>query len=329
MRLLYICAFSFSMLLASPKAGGCLAVDADRILVGDLASVSPAFSALAPDLEAGFAPSPGARRILSGAELVRLAQRYGANVTSLPDICVERSAELLTIERLRPALEKALDGTGAHLEILDFTQFRLPRGELEFDCTALRPPPAAHPETPVLWRGKLVYDGHHSLLIWARVRVTAEGAWVEATQTLPAGEPIRPEQLTIRSGPRFPFGQLPFEETGAVIGKSPRRSIPAGQPILPAMLTTPPDVERGATVSVVVSSGQAHLEFEAKAESSGHVGETIAVRNPDNGKRFMARVQSKGKAVVETKEEDEHGKIPSEAVRAASRIVDDAGRSGR
>ncbi len=46
-------------------------------------------------------------------------------------------------------------------------------------------------------------------------------------------------------------------------------------------------------------SGRAHLKFEARAESSGAIGETIAVRNPTSSKRFQARIAAKGKVWVD------------------------------
>ena len=58
-------------------------------------------------------------------------------------------------------------------------------------------------------------------------------------------------------------------------------------------------VERGEAVSVEVHSGAARLAFASTAESSGHSGESILVRNPQNGKLFQAKVQSKGKVLVQ------------------------------
>ncbi len=59
------------------------------------------------------------------------------------------------------------------------------------------------------------------------------------------------------------------------------------------------DVRQGDIVEVDVHSGLAHLKFEARAESSGAIGETIAVRNPTSTKRFQARIAAKGKVWVD------------------------------
>jgi len=60
----------------------------------------------------------------------------------------------------------------------------------------------------------------------------------------------------------------------------------------------PPEVQRGEKVLVTVLSGAVQLKFDAETESAGHIGETIIVKNPENGRRFVARVEEKGKVVV-------------------------------
>lgn len=59
-----------------------------------------------------------------------------------------------------------------------------------------------------------------------------------------------------------------------------------------------PLVASGDTVRVEVRSGAVLLAFDATAESAGHAGEGVIVRNPINGKRFRAVVEGKGKVAV-------------------------------
>jgi flagella basal body P-ring formation protein FlgA len=65
------------------------------------------------------------------------------------------------------------------------------------------------------------------------------------------------------------------------------------------MLTIAHDVERGDLVAVEVKVGGAILDFEATAESSGRAGESILIKNPDNGHSFQAKIQDKGHVLVE------------------------------
>lgn len=58
-------------------------------------------------------------------------------------------------------------------------------------------------------------------------------------------------------------------------------------------------IERGERVQVEVRSGTARLGFEANTASSGHTGDSVLVRNPENGRLFSAVVQGKGKVLVQ------------------------------
>jgi flagella basal body P-ring formation protein FlgA len=65
-----------------------------------------------------------------------------------------------------------------------------------------------------------------------------------------------------------------------------------------AIRAGPPEIQRGDKVEVRVVSGSVLLKFEAEAMSSAHVGESVIVLNPESGRRFVARVEHKGKVVV-------------------------------
>jgi hypothetical protein len=71
-----------------------------------------------------------------------------------------------------------------------------------------------------------------------------------------------------------------------------------GKPLAYWRSSSGPDVARGDTVRVQVSSGGVLLAFETEAESSGHVGEQVTVRNPVSGQRFRGVVEARGKVIV-------------------------------
>jgi hypothetical protein len=82
--------------------------------------------------------------------------------------------------------------------------------------------------------------------------------------------------------------EICFERTGG----GPSRT---ARPVTPI----PTAVKRGDKVAVSVTTGSVLLTFQSEAESSGRVGDTVIVRNPANGNRFVARVQDQGKVVVQ------------------------------
>jgi len=279
----------------------CISVPSDRIVARDLAVAVALFQGLDPETPVGFAPMPGTQRILPGRELVLLAQRHGIIVipgTSIPDLCVQREAHVISRDEVKAALLAALGIGDAEVELIEFTSQALPPGRLEFRRGALNKPPPSAPESPVIWRGRLIYDGQHSVVVWAKVRITVERPLLIATEEIPAGTVVRAEQIKTTSGRQFPVSGPSIDSSEQVIGKVARRSIAAGQRIVPGALEEPKEVARGQKVHVRVIDGLATLSFEGIAESAGKKGESILVHNPASGRNFRAVIEEKGKVVV-------------------------------
>jgi flagella basal body P-ring formation protein FlgA len=273
-------------------AFACQPIDGDRILGKDIAAASSLFAALDPKLEIGAAPLAGISRVMRSEELVRLAHQFGILLDApATAICFERATRPLTAETLLPILQKALAIDNAKIEILDFSRFGVPRGTFDFPKSGLIP--------NGLWRGRLLYGENHSTPVWVKARITVERTWVEAAETLVTGKVIEAAQLNLKTGPRFPFDTALIESMSLVAGRRPVRTLIAGTPIVRAMLTIAHDVERGDRVAVEVKVGNAILDFEATAESSGRAGESILMKNPDNGRSFLAVIQDKGHVLVE------------------------------
>jgi flagella basal body P-ring formation protein FlgA len=135
--------------------------------------------------------------------------------------------------------------------------------------------------------------------VWVKTRITVDRNWVEAAETLVAGKVIEASQLVVKTGPRFPFDTASIESVELAVGRRPVRVLIAGTQIVAAMLMIAHDVERGDHVAVEVRVGRAILDFEAIADSSGRAGESIMVKNPENGRSFQAKIQDKGHVVVE------------------------------
>ncbi|MGE5645490.1 MAG: flagella basal body P-ring formation protein FlgA [Acidobacteriota bacterium] len=154
-------------------ASACVAVEGERILVGDLAGAVPEFSSAPAAEEIGLSPAPGVRRILGRAEIERLGKRFGVAVPPGAGACFERAGAPLEEDRVKTALARALEGAGAWT-LVDFCRYRAPRGELEFTAPAARPTSA-----PVLVRGRIRYAENRSYPVWARVRIETPPREVE------------------------------------------------------------------------------------------------------------------------------------------------------
>lgn len=285
-----ICSISF---------GACVRIEDDRITAKDLAGVAPAFTSVPADAVVGFAPVPGLRRNFSANELTRIAHGLGATAAITEGICVERASEVLSEGRLMTAMQSALARPDVQIEILDFSRYPVPPGELEFTTSGLARPPAMAPDAPVIWRGRVKYGDRRTVTIWASVRISSEGSWVEAAAPIAANQEIRADQLIVKSGRIYGLDARLMTDPNELIGRRLARSTRAGQRITADMIGARREVEPGDLVQVSVVSGAAALKFAARAESGGRTGQRVFVNMPDTRRRISAQVIAKGKVQLD------------------------------
>ncbi|HEV8040224.1 MAG TPA: flagellar basal body P-ring formation chaperone FlgA [Bryobacteraceae bacterium] len=293
------CIFSWIVAaIAAPLAGACVEVASDRVAAGDLLEAVPLLRELNPGTLVGFAPLPGTVRLFSGRELAVIAQRQGVALSDVPDVCVERLVRAITPTEMQTALQAALGIRGAQLEIEEFSRQPLPLGRLEFQRSSLGQPPPSAPDALVIWRGRLIYDQHHSAAVWAKVRIAVDRSIFLAAEDISAGSTIRDVEVKAVTIHEFPFSGPRLDSSAEIVGKVARRSIHAGQRIEGSALDEPKDVARGDIVQVRVIDGPATLSFDGIAASSGKKGDTILVHNSASGRNFRAVVEDKGRALV-------------------------------
>ena len=274
----------------------CRTVEGERILARDLAAVLGEFSSVAPETPVGYAPTPGARRILRFLELQRLAVRFGVTLSTTGDICFELAMETLVEDQIIKAMRAVPELARAHIEISDFSRYPVPRGKIEFPRQGL--PTVSNPGAGVLWKGYVLYPENRKFAIWAKASISVPLKKVIAVETLKADRPIEAAQLRLEEYEGLPSAQPQAKELDQVVGRVPRRAISAGSEILLRLIAQPTAIARGEAVDVEVRSGAARLDFTGRAESGGGPGDTILVRNPRSGKSFQALVSAKGRVLV-------------------------------
>lgn len=281
------------MALAALTVASCIAVppEAGQILAGDLAAAVSGLSVPAPELSVALAPAPGVQRVFHIPELRRMAERFGWNWQPDGDICVERPVSPPDPAQFLAAMRKAMPQ--ADITILDYGRQSVPAGAPEFPASGFRAGPA---ET--LWMGYVRYAGTRRFAVWARVKVLIPVTRVVAAADLEPGRSITAGEVRVETEVQFPPNGPVLASGDQVVGKWPRASIRAGTALRAALLQNPQVVIRGDEVKAEVVDGAAHLELDAVAEGSGAVGETILVLNPDSHRRFVARIEAKGKVTV-------------------------------
>jgi flagella basal body P-ring formation protein FlgA len=276
-----------SILLAS-----CLAVNPalDHVTAGDLAPLFPGLETVPADTPLAPAPVPGVARVFRVAELEAFAASFHLSAPR-GEICVQRMVAPPDPARLLAAMQKTLPA--AQIEILDYSRHPIPEGEIEFPLSGLRDGPAG-----AYWSGNVRYAGNRLFSIWAKVAASVKVRRVVALSDLQPGSTITAGQVREELRAEFPaFGDFP-ESANQVAGETARVPIRAGSTIRAAQLEPPKLVLKGETVRVDVWSPAAHLKLEAQAEGSGALGQTIPLRNLTSQKRFLARVEGKGRVTV-------------------------------
>ena len=272
----------------------CLALNgnSDRVTARDLSPVFAGLADIPPDTEFGLAPAPAVVRWFHLPELRQIAARFAL---APPDheICVQRPVAPPDPEAFRAAMRETLPQ--ADIEILEFSQAPIPEGAIRFPAGGLR-----YGTANSMWNGYVEYARTRRFPIWARVKVKMALKRVIATEDLRVGQAIQASQIHVEMREQASMAADYAETLEQAIGKCPRVTVRAGSALRIGQLDSPVVVARGETIRVTVQNGQAHLELEAAAESAGTAGALIRVRNPATNRRFLARVEGKGKASVDS-----------------------------
>jgi flagella basal body P-ring formation protein FlgA len=283
-------------MLTNPSS--CQFVNNEQIFAGDLVKVLPVFSAAPKDAIIGYAPAPGSRRVIQFAELQRIGMRYRIAVPAESEACFEWKLQQIEAEAAQAAMRESMHAPGARIQMLEMSKGLAPEGRLEFPLSGLTASTGIDPSTPVMWRGYVHYAHNHRYSVWARVRLSVTTTRVVAVQQLLPGEPLQAHQVRLETYDDFPLRNDIARTLEEVIGRVPRRTIRQGLPVFRTDLAEPFQVQRGEMVAVTAIAGAAQLGLDAIAEGSGRQGDVISLKNPQSGKKFRARIEGKGKAML-------------------------------
>lgn len=282
-------------ILCASLSAACAPVAASRILGGDLALADPRFSALPSGLVVGFTPDPGSTKVLSPADLGRIARANGITPASFSSLCFAFPLREVSGAEAMAAMRKSLP-PGGELRVLELPATRVPAGEVHFPLSGLESPASGKQ----LWRGYVRYAENRRAPLWAEVAVSISVSAVEAVADIPAEVALTPVSLravALRTSVPSEFSRSAIR-IDDVVGRALKVPVKAGAFIRPGELILPPVVRRGESVRVEVRSGLARLHFDAVAEASAGAGELVELRNPSNGRTFTARVNSPSTAVL-------------------------------
>lgn len=275
-----------ALLRPAPEAAG------PFVTLGDLFENAGAAAAT----EVAPAPAPGARGLLSVAEIAAAARAHGLTWTNrrgLRHVAITRASEEIpaeTIEEtLRAALEEQIGGgpielrliqTRTGLHVATGAQLTVRIDGLDHDprsgrFTATLAAPAADPSAPTL-----------------RVNGLAEPA-IEVpvlAQPLPPDAVITAADLDWITVPQRRLNRSIVTTADALIGMAPRRYLAPGRPVRLGDVARPVVVKKGTTVTMLVTLPGMTLTAVGRAQADGGSGETIPILNPQSHRTVEAEV---------------------------------------
>jgi flagella basal body P-ring formation protein FlgA len=274
-------------------------MEGERIRGSHLARAHPAFATIPADTNVAAAPLPGSRRLLTEADLHRLARRLLADgqrpARWEAPVCFEYTTTKLESSQLAAAMARRFPPP-ATIAVTSFTQFPVPPGDIEFpgqNARSIRPDKA---DGTTLIRGWVHYGERRRHPIWVRIRVSSHKLKPVAAEALAPGAKVAETQIRMVPAEGWLIADPP--SAGDIVGLEPRRVLPAGTALHPALFRPPSDIRRGDTIRVTAMVGSAKVELETRAESSARRGERIVVKNHHSGQRFLARVEGPGRAIA-------------------------------
>jgi flagella basal body P-ring formation protein FlgA len=283
------------MFLATFAIAACLTLPAGagQVTAADLAPAFAGLESVPPETVLSFAPEPGLERVFQVSELRRIAVQFHLTTAPEDEICVARTVAPLEPATLLASMHREMPE--ASIAILEFSRQAAPPGDIIFRRSGLR----SNSPAGAIWFGAVRYAPNRDFTIWAKVTLTTQVSRVVAKRDIVPGQRLEPEDVAIEIRNEFPNAQSILASGSAVTEKSSRVAIRAGAPIRPEMLENSKDVRQGDIVEVEVQDGGAHLTLHGRAEASGSVGDAVFVRNPDSGKRFVAKVRGKDRVFVD------------------------------
>lgn len=297
-KLIVVAALAALPISLAADTAPCHAIAGDHITAGDLAAVLPAFGSVPADTVFGYAPQPGAYRSIEPAELTRFAAANSLQYHGLETICFEPALielEPIVIEEsIRESLT-AMTISGAEIEVVEYSKFRVPSGKLTFPAESF---PAFAPSNVAIWNG-FVEHNRHRYTVWARVKITVAQTRVVTAVSLRAGQHIETGDLRLEEVRAFPVRAAGLKSVSDGAGMLARRYLNVGTTLSAADLMEPWDVDRGEMATIEVHSGGAILTLEAEAQADGRSGQSIAFRNATTGKVFRARITGRGRAMLD------------------------------
>ncbi len=283
--------------LAAVAAARSVAIDGDRITLGDLAPTLPR-ELLAIDL--GPSPAPGAHAQITRAAVAEALRRSGGDPALATGVAVRqdvhRAAEQLELADLDAevrAMAMAELPLGVDIDaVLGLRDVTLPPGEPKITVSLgrIRRSTRATVEISVGTRR------------WVRLAATLQLSGVAKTPvlrtTLAPGATVDEANVTTRDVEIDDLPEGAVTRTDQLVGRRLRVRQGEGAPLRRTSTELTPIVVRGSTLNIVVIRPGMRITRQAVAQQDGAAGDNIRVKATDDSRTMVVRIDEDGEGRV-------------------------------
>jgi len=295
-----------ALLLCFPTAGwgGGLTIEVARevlvqgpeITIGDLAEVKgsdPKLVAKVQSIVIGQSPPAGEERLLYGGYISTRLKQYGFNPSTLnmrvPEkIRVTRAFQRVESREIEAVVMKAIreqmtwnPQKTTIREIRGIEPITLPPGPVQYDVTF---PTTTDFLGPTSFSLSLRVHGNIEKRLYGTAYIEVIQDVVTVTRPVSKNEVIEEEDIRLK---RMNLAQVPkrvITDPEEVIGKRAKRPLQANAMIRPYEVETPPLVQKGDRVVIIVESPLLKITAIGEALERGNRGETIRIRNTSSNR---------------------------------------------
>jgi len=241
------------------------------------------------------APMPGKERFVPGAFLARklslLAGAKALEITAPNRVCLARKGQRLSDKRLLPFLETVARTTWKGPVAI--TGLRVTgRRTLPLGTLALTP----DTKRVRIRKNRIELPVAVSVSGTSMGRLTLSGEAhimkdvVVAAVSIPRGETLSADQLTLASRPVPPSGDGILTDPALAVGRTATRPIASGTELTSRLVKAPPLVKRGDGVRISYTQSGLVITATGIARETGGLGDYIKVKNSRSGKNITCRV---------------------------------------
>ena len=246
----------------------------------------------------GRAPAAGQMRRLAGPYLRRLLRAAGVTKIRVPaQIKLIGISEIITADQqlkaIRALVKRRLGKRGRIIELRahqNLTDVKVPPGSRIARLSPVGGNPFARRVTfklEIERRGRLVSTRYPQVEVVGKARV------IIATRSLPAKHLVsaadfHSEERDLSQVPKSSLGRFP------IIGMLTARRISAGRALRRDYFKSPPVVHRGQRIRIELRGAMLSVSTVGEALGEAAVGQTVAVRNLNSGRRLSGVVRAPG-----------------------------------